>query len=309
VTQRIAITGGTGFLGRFITRALAARGHALRLLARSRPAHPQLADLSFEAVAGDLDNEAALELLLEGADLVVHAAGAIAGPHDAFAHVNVAGTAKLAAAARARGAKLILISSMAARMPALSAYARSKAEGEAAAEAVLGPPRSWVILRPTAIYGPWDMATLDIFRLIGRRIAWLPGRPGGRVTVIHAADMAAAVAAFAEPDAPGGVFELTDAEIAGYDWAEVARRVAEIRRVSPRPVFLPPAILRLAARTGLGGPMLTPGKAEELLHPDWASSTRAQPPPALWRPIIPFEQGLTETLGWYWNHGFLPYIL
>ena len=307
MTGPIAVTGGTGFLGRYIVRALAARGHRPRLLCRHRPVHPQLADLDFEVVAGDLDDRAALDRLLSGADAIVHAAGLVAARTRAtFNAVNVAGTAGIAEAAKRTGARFILMSSMAARAPHLSDYARSKADGEAIAESILGPPRDWAILRPTAIYGPWDLAGLAVFRLMGRRIAWLPGRPSARITLIHAADAAHAVTSLVEARDIGGLFEATDERMEGYSWLELAALAASTSESAPRPLFLPPALTRLVARTSLAGPVFSPGKAREILHPDWGSRPEAQLPAAVWRPAIALAQGLTETLRWYRGQGLLP---
>ena len=72
-----ALTGGTGFPGRYVALALERAGWRLRLLVRSEPVHPQTAALAPEIVFGDLGDEAALGRLCRGADLVVHAAGLV----------------------------------------------------------------------------------------------------------------------------------------------------------------------------------------------------------------------------------------
>ncbi|HUF56246.1 MAG TPA: NAD-dependent epimerase/dehydratase family protein, partial [Thermohalobaculum sp.] len=164
-----ALTGGTGFLGRYIALALDRAGWRLRLLVRSEPVHPQTAHLEPEIVLGDLLDDRALRRLCRGADAVIHAAGLIrARDRAAFFAVNEGGSARLAAAAAeaAPGAPLIVVSSLAAREPGLSDYAASKRAGEEAVlRAAAGPV---TVLRPPVLYGPWDRETLALFRAAAR---------------------------------------------------------------------------------------------------------------------------------------------
>ena len=77
MSKLAAITGATGFLGRYIVRAVAARGWRVRVLARQPIDHPQFAGLQLDAVPGDLSNCEALRALVDGADVIIHAAGLI----------------------------------------------------------------------------------------------------------------------------------------------------------------------------------------------------------------------------------------
>src|ERR1700716_398545 len=97
MSRLVAITGATGFFGRYIVRAFAARGWRVRILARQPIDHPQLAGLQLDVVSGDLSNKAALCTLVDGADAIVHAAGLIKGSSAAaFEAVNIQGAAHLA---------------------------------------------------------------------------------------------------------------------------------------------------------------------------------------------------------------------
>ncbi|MFO7854998.1 MAG: SDR family NAD(P)-dependent oxidoreductase, partial [Paracoccaceae bacterium] len=163
MSRLAALTGATGFVGGHVAAALAARGWRLRVLARRTP-RLDLGATPLEVVAGDLADAAALEALAEGADAVIHVAGAVRARRRAdFMAVNRDGAAALAAAVarRAPGARAVLVSSLAARAPEISDYAASKAAGEAAfAEAC---PDA-VVLRPGAGFGPGDRATLAVVR-------------------------------------------------------------------------------------------------------------------------------------------------
>ncbi len=126
VRGRVAITGGTGFLGSHIVEALLASGYEVSCLVR--PARPLgwLEGLNVKVVRGDLDAKGpvgssfeALDELLEGCHTVVHVAGLTrAISEDQFRIVNVLGSAKLAAAAKKSGVRhIIAISSQAAVGP------------------------------------------------------------------------------------------------------------------------------------------------------------------------------------------------
>ena len=147
-----AVTGATGFLGRYIVGALATAGWRVRILARRQPDHPQLAHLEFETIRGDLSDGHALRELVEGADTVIHAAALIkARSAAAFRAVNVGGTVNLAKALNEcrHASSVVLVSSMAAREPQLSAErTRSVSSGFAKYPCIMLGPR--IMIRPTS---------------------------------------------------------------------------------------------------------------------------------------------------------------
>lgn len=309
-----AITGGTGFLGRWIVRALADAGWQPRLLIRRDPVHPQLAGLDLEIVPGDLEDREALWRLVDGASAVVHAAGAIKGrDRRAFFTANAEGTAHVAqaTAVAAPRARLVYVSSLAAREPRLSGYAASKAAGERAV--VESGLDDWVVVRPAAVYGPWDRETLAFFRAVAGGLVPLPADRRARVCLVHAADVASAVTALCGSGPTRRVFEVSDATREGYDWrtigGEAVRALAGRARFLclPASVFHAVAIGAAGAARITGRPaMVTPGKVSELLHPDWSSAPHRQPPPDVWRPVIGLDGGFAETVQWYRRNGWLP---
>ena len=195
----VAVTGATGFIGRHLVVALHQAGFRLRLLLRREPDVPEWRVLPPpEVVAGALDDEAALERLVEGADGVIHLAGLIkaARRRDFFA-VNRDGAAAMARAVGrvAPGARFVLVSSLAAREPQLSDYAASKRAGEDAVLEVLGERAS--VLRPSVVYGPGDRETLVFFQLAGGRLVPLLGSADARAAMIHVADLVRLIVAMA----------------------------------------------------------------------------------------------------------------
>ena len=111
--------------------------------------------------------------------------------------------------------------------------------------------------------------------------------------------------------AAGGVWTLADARPQGYGWREIMTTAAGA--MGRRPVLLPlpaAAVFALAgASAGLARltgatPMLTPGKARELLHPDWSVSAAEQAPGAP-PPRFDLAQGFADTVASYRACGWL----
>ncbi|WP_207461660.1 NAD-dependent epimerase/dehydratase family protein [Azospirillum sp. SYSU D00513] len=310
----IAVTGGTGFLGRAMLGALAREGWRLRLLVRRNPALDLPGGNEPELVFGGLDDPAALGRLVRGADAVVHAAGLIKAPSlDGFMAVNRDGSRRLgeAVARFAPDARLVVVSSLAAREPGLSGYAASKRAGEEAAVEAFGGG-NWVVLRPPAIYGPGDRETLTVFRAARAPIVPLFHGPESRVCLIHADDAAAAVAALCAGGPSARVYELSDERREGYGWREVIEAAARAVGSSPRLLPVPGALVHAAASLSGGAArltgrtaMLTPGKAREMLHPDWSSEAGRQPSPAIWQPRVRLDEGFRDTVAWYRAAGWL----
>jgi nucleoside-diphosphate-sugar epimerase len=305
-----AVTGATGFLGVHLVRALTEAGYAVRALARREPSPPGWGDSLPQTVPGDLSDSASLRRLVEGADVVIHAAGAIkAADLDGFLAVNRDGVTRIAEAMGASDSRLLLVSSLAAREPQLSHYAASKRAGEAAAIEALGPERV-TIARPPAIYGPGDRETLAVFQAAQFSPVLPMPSATARLALIHVSDAAAALAALAS--GPSGLYALADARPEGYGWREVFEAAAKAsgRRplIAQAPAWLLPAVARAAgfiARMNGESPILTEGKLGELMHPDWGVTLAELAPD---RPIPHFnlEDGFSDTLDWYIRAGWIP---
>jgi 2-alkyl-3-oxoalkanoate reductase len=300
---RVALTGASGFVGRHLLERMLAEGFQVRALWRSAgaPAQPGL-----EICAGALESPAALARLVCDCDAVVHVAAAIRGRSAAeFDEVNIAGTRRLAeaVAAHAPRARLVALSSLAAREPGLSWYAASKAAGEAV---LLSSGQDWAILRPPAVYGPGDPALAPLWRALAR--GWLPrlGPPAARFSLLYVDDLVEAVMRLMALGRPiRGVLPLHDGREAGYSWPEVARIGAARRGARVRTVPVPRALLGAIAElnlrsAGLRGasPMLTPAKLRELVHPDWTCDNSGLEAALGWSPRATLETCLPRLPGW-----------
>ena len=307
MSKLIAVTGATGFAGRHVIAALLAEGYRVQALVRN-PAMARLTD-DVVLVQGDLATPDALELLVEGADAVIHLAGAItANSAPEYFRVNAQGTLALAESAQRAGVRrFVHVSSLSAREPAISDYGASKREGEDAVASLMEALNA-IILRPPAVYGPGDRATLPLLKELTRPVAAIPGRREARFSLILVADLARLIAKAVESDLTGR-HEVSDQTPGGYGWPDLLRVASAVRGSAIRPVFLPRAIpqaVALAAesvakiRRKPG--MINRGKIAELYHPDWVSGPSGLTLP---QPIT-FEQGFPETLDWYRQAGWLP---
>ncbi|MDE2411773.1 MAG: NAD(P)H-binding protein, partial [Sphingomonadales bacterium] len=256
-----------------------------------------------EWIAGDLADRAALDRLLDGAEAVIHVAGVVNAPDAAgFEAGNVAGTLELVEAAVRRGVpRMVHVSSLSAREPALSLYGASKARAE---KVVMASGLDWTIVRPPAIYGFRDKELLALFRAARWGLVPMPQK-AGRASYIHVDDLARLLIALV----PGGeavtgrIFEPDDGREGGWSHRDIARGIGWAVGRRPVVLHLAPGMLAFAgrlSRLALGqNARLTPDRAAYMAHPDWVSSPAARVPPALWVPKVPTREGLRATAKWY----------
>ncbi|HTK35811.1 MAG TPA: NAD(P)-dependent oxidoreductase [Caulobacteraceae bacterium] len=299
-----ALTGATGFLGAHLVQALDAAGFSVRVLARREPSPPGWGEVRPEVIPGDLSDPDALARLVEGAKAVVHAAGAIKADDLAgFMRVNRDGTVDLARACRvgAPEAPFVLVSSLAARQPELSAYAASKRAGETVAVELLGERAT--VIRPPAIYGPGDRETLAIFRAAATSPLLPVLSADARMALVHVEDAARTVAALALAPAPG-VWALADSRPEGYGWREILAAAAAAVGRGPALVPVPAWALPGLARIGVAAGLLSREKVGEILHKDWAirpEDLAPGAPPVRWS----LDEGFAATADWYRRAGWL----
>ena len=308
MTRLVAVTGATGFVGPHLVAALARHGWKIRLLVRRWSPLPSLAGVEAELVLGDVSDEAALRRLVDGADTIIHAAGLIKARRPAdFMAVNRDGTALVSALAPT--ARFVLLSSLAAREPLLSPYGASK---RAAEEAVAGRSGPWLAVRAPAVYGPGDRETLAYFRAVARGFAPRPNLPDARLSLIHVADLAEALALAAERPPSDSVCEIDDGREGGYGYGDMqAAAEAALGRTArtlaiPRVAMDGIALLNGVSQA-LGGPVqiLTPGKVNEIFHSDWTVHDRRLAAAIGFAARYDLARGFADTILWYRRHGWL----
>ncbi len=299
----VALTGASGFIGSAILQKLVKCRYQVRALGRK----PQQDTESVKWIQGDLSNTAALHKLVKNAFAIIHCAGQVRGNSlDTFAQTNVEGTKNLLRAAldQVERPRFLLISSLAARQPELSWYATSKQMAEQTL-IDFSENLQWTVFRPTAVYGPGDKEIKPIFS--ATRYGFLPvvGNSANHFSLLHVNDFVNAVQCWLETKTTtNGIFELDDGNPGGYSYQSLAAITQEVWRRPVRCFFIPITLVRLVANVNLWlsrllhyAPMLTPGKARELQHPDWlcdnAPLMHALPN---WHPSIKLRDALPNIL-------------
>lgn len=300
----VAVTGGTGFVGKATMATLERAGFSVRALARKVPD----ARGSAEWIEGDLADRDALAKLVANAEAVIHIAGlttAIDPAH--FEAANVAGTLAVIEAATAAGVqRLVHVSSLSAREPGLSAYGASK---ERAERLVMASALDWTIVRPPGVYGPWDVDYLEMFKMA--KLGVVPVPPPGRSSLIHVQDLADLLVALvpANEDVTRRMFEPDDGHEGGWSHRELARVIGWAVGRRPWVMHLSHGALTRAARADRlirrSRARLTADRVGYMTHPDWLARGELAVPPAVWRPRIPTRDGLKATARWYREKGWL----
>lgn len=179
--MEVLVTGGTGFLGQHLARALLAKGHSVHILGRNfaKAGPRELIAAGAIPITADLRDRAAVDAACAGIEVVFHT-GALSAPWGKlvdFHDINVGGTEAVVAGCLAHGARrLIYVSSPSVvfagrdqrlvledvpyphRFP--STYSLTKKLGEDRVNAAAAAGFQTVILRPKAIFGPGDQALL-----------------------------------------------------------------------------------------------------------------------------------------------------
>jgi nucleoside-diphosphate-sugar epimerase len=303
-TPWIAVTGATGFIGRTLCAHLQANGYSVRALVRNADAATSLAASGVTPIIGDLSREDSLSALLDDAAAVIHLAGAVRGSSpESFKRTNVDGTQRLidVASRSAHPPKLIYISSLAAREPQLSWYARSKHTAEQRLQATT-ERLDWAIIRPPAVYGPGDKEMLAVFRSMARGVLPIPGDPASRVSLIHVDDLVEGIIACLRlPKLGRRTFALDDGMPDGYGWLDMAAIAEGVWGRKVHPLRVPALLLDGLAYANLGlsrllgyAPMLTPSKLRELRHPDWVVNNQAFTEATGWHPQVTLRSGLEK---------------
>ena len=214
----ITIYGGSGFIGRHVVHALAQTGARMRIAVR----RPELAGFlqplggvgQITAVQANVRYPDSLLIPAKNADAVINLVGILApSGRQTFKSVQDEGARHVAEAARAAGAKaMVHISAIGADANSHSAYARTKAAGEAAVKEVF--PKA-AILSPSVVFGPED-EFFNRFAALARIAPALPLIGGGKTAFqpVFAGDVAKAVIASLTGKAKAGaVYELGGPEI------------------------------------------------------------------------------------------------
>ena len=332
-TRKVLITGGSGFVGSTLCRALADQGCEFRLLLRKTSSREHLQGLEYTSVEGDLRDRDSLEAAVSGVDVVFHVAGVISAPSkSAYFASNGEGTRNLAEAAQQFNPNLrrfVYVSSIAAAGPAtesrpckeedspkpISIYGASKLAGEDALR-VIGATLPSVIVRPPVVYGPRDRGLFTFFQIVNSGVRpSIVGRGGspGAYSFVHVDDLVSILVEVGLTDRKieaGEVFHASgDGE---YSLDQTMSMMGEALGKKSMRVPIPILLVK-----GLGLVLGTVGKitgkslpfnsdkAKEIEVLYWTCSNQKVKDQLSFAPSWTVERGLKQTARWYQDAAWL----
>lgn len=190
---RIAVLGGTGFIGRSLCERLVAEGHEVRILARRRERHRELLVLpTAQVVEADIHNPVVLKREFQDMHAVINLAGILNESRQAsFELVHVELPAKVVQACRQTGvSRLLHMSALHADPQAPSEYLRSKGRGEKIVQEAESSKLHVTIFRPSVIFGARDSFTNRFAGLLEKVPFVFPlACPQARMQPVYVADV------------------------------------------------------------------------------------------------------------------------
>jgi NADH dehydrogenase len=275
--RQITIFGGSGFLGRYVVRALAKKGWRIKVATR-RPNRAfflrpmgQVGQIGF--IKCDVADAGQIAHAMAGSHAVVNLTGILFQRGQTFQDVHVKGPEAIAREAARLGLRaMVHVSAIGADSESDSRYAETKAEGE---KRVREAFPAATIMRPSLLFGPED----QFFNRFAEMARFLPALPligGGRTLFqpVFVSDAAAAiVTALDDPNAQGKTYELGGPTVYSFkQLMEIMLGVIDRKRLLvPLPfwiAFLKSIFLQLMPR-----PLLTPDQVKLLRHDNIVSPT------------------------------------
>jgi nucleoside-diphosphate-sugar epimerase len=329
--MKVLVTGGTGFVGRHLVRALIEKGALVKMLVRKTSSLEEFKNIGVEFIQGDITDRGPLDGIARDIDIVYHLAamGHVSAISEAayreFFEINVNGTQNLAKeCCHHRVNKFIHFSSTAAMglikkplvdetVPCQPAtpYQRSKYKSEELVQ------RYWkenglpaVILRPCMIYGVGGGGEfLKFCRLIKKGFFPKIGRGKNLTPIVHVRDVVQAAMQAKEKGKPGEIYLI--ASNMSYEMDEIRRLIAKyLGVVKPYP-YVPYKVaiigaygLEMMAKLFKFVPVVTSRNIESTVTDRVFSISKARAELG-YLPKVDLEDGIKETIVWYKDNRYV----
>ena len=323
------VTGATGFVGSAVARALAARGSAVRVLARHSSPRANLEGFAAEIFEGDMRNPADMKAAMNGVRFLFHVAADYrlwAKDPEEIVRNNRDGTRVIMEAARDAGLeRIVYTSSVATLKPGsrnapssetdrlreedtIGAYKRSKLVAERVVEDMVARGLPAVIVNPSTPIGPRDIKPTPTGRIIVEAATGrMPAFVDTGLNLVHVDDVAEGHILAFEKGAVGASYILGGTNVT---LKEMLASIAQLCGRKPPRVRLPRAPLyplavaaETVARVTGKEPFLTVDALKMSAHEMFFSSAKAERD--LGYRARPFADGLSDAISWFRAAGYL----
>ncbi len=324
----ILVTGGTGFIGSHVVEDLLKRNYDVRCLVRKSSNLQWLQALPVQLVYGNFNDVDSLQEAVAGVDIVIHVAGVVAAKNrEGFYNGNVVATKNILDAVQKYNTQLkrfLHVSSATAIGPGqnekpvdettppkpITTYGESKLAAE---QTVLTYADSIpvTIIRPPAVYGPRDTATLSFFQSVNRGLVPLVGFSPKKVSLVHAYDLAGGIVdATLSEKTKGKVYFVGSEEI--YNWQQIGEVTAKVVGRKTIKIRIPEFfVMGIAGISGFlskfkkNPSVLNYEKGKDMVADNWSCSVEAAKHDFGYRQKVSLEEGIKNTLDWYREYGWL----
>lgn len=243
--MRVLVTGGTGFIGREVVKALACHDHVVTVLARRPISVPDGVQLK----SGSILDATSLKAALKGQEAVIHLVGIITEAREqTYERIHSQGTAHVLEAAQGAGVQRWLqMSALGTRPNAVARYHQSKWVAE---ELVRNSPIAWTIHRPSLVHGPGD-GFINLFNKIASLSPCIL-LPGGGKNLLQPVTVQDVAQCFVRSLSCSTTVHQTY-DVCGVDRLTMRRVVETLLEVTKRRRFilpLPAVIASISAKLG-----------------------------------------------------------